>query len=767
MKLPPRMLHRMSASGLALIALLLLPIGMPALAATVGATTHRLTFADLKGDNAPLQLRGMEASNEIILPIPERQTLHAATLQLRLINSVALQSNSQVAVSVNGLTVAQIPLRGQEPQVTARITLPIEQLKPGYNRIGFAAAQHYAPKCEYPAAPELWTEINAEQSVFEIESSPIAKPPTLSALPQVFDKRSWEKPELVVLTAATPDAPLLQATAQVAQGVGAMYEYVPIRIHHAPLPAPAGHTASPAPAVALPSLPAELGGKDVILIGTTEQLSPYLGAGIASAISTPYLAIHPHPTQAGRSVLVISGTTSEEVHTAAGLFATRGFVLPDAPETTVQALNLPPLPEKALVGGLIAGVQLKLTEFGVNSRTLSGMSPAPAEIRFWNNAAPFALARQKIRLKLHLAYAAGMSNQSVLNVMLNGVMARSVALDNPAGGSFEDYTIDMLVSELKPGWNTLSLKPELMPLDRGGECKALFDKNLKLTLFDDSTLELIGTSNTISFPGLGLFAGTALPHAQRPDGSRFAVLVSETDSATLSGALTVLAKLAQVNRAPMYRLWFGTGQPPVDRHLLIIGKQDSLPSPHRETMQANLEGDIHEQLELGRARTAPTFLQRKLLDLPVEWRMALGITMPKPEPILAEAVLNGGYANEALAMTFAHPQNRERVVTVMTASSGQQLEAGLARLVQHSHWGQLHDNFALWRPDGELVRSGHVGTGRMYEYGLRSGIGMWLYFHPWLGLGSVFLLIMLLAWVSLRLLSRYRRSHHSTACEMP
>ena len=55
------------------------------------------------------------------------------------------------------------------------LPIPTDWLKVGYNEVTFEAVQHYTYDCEDPSSPELWTDINTQQSRVSLQFDEIGR----------------------------------------------------------------------------------------------------------------------------------------------------------------------------------------------------------------------------------------------------------------------------------------------------------------------------------------------------------------------------------------------------------------------------------------------------------------------------------------------------------------------------------------------------------------------------------------------------------------
>ncbi|MHB8167007.1 MAG: cellulose biosynthesis cyclic di-GMP-binding regulatory protein BcsB, partial [Sulfuricella sp.] len=196
------------------------------------------TLAYLLGTDAVVTLRGIDPSLRVSLPLPALALAQQATLHLVGTASAALNDDSWLLATINGHTVAQFPLHGTSGgEFAQNVSLPAAFLHSGFNELRIQAIQHYTKVCEYPLAPQLWTQIDPTQSTLNVMLTPRAINPDLAHLDVLFDKTTAAaRPVVPVFYGALTNTDSQLALALTAQGVGLRYVYVPVSVVAKPLP---------------------------------------------------------------------------------------------------------------------------------------------------------------------------------------------------------------------------------------------------------------------------------------------------------------------------------------------------------------------------------------------------------------------------------------------------------------------------------------------------------------------------------------------------
>lgn len=706
---------------------------------------YRLSLAWLQGSSTPIELRGARGARRLAIPVSPRYALEAAHLELTYTRSLALNRRSQLAVSVNGRIYAQLPLAGEGTEQLARISLPERALRAGYPELELRAAQHYTDDCEDPDAPELYTQIDAEDSALLIKASRRPLAPSLARLDEIFDRRLWLRQYPLELflpsTRATPA--LLDAAAVTVQAVAAKLQYLPMRVQVSHLARP---TAASAAGARFPALRLQQGGWDAVVLGTREMLTPHLHPSLTAQIRSPYLGLFPSDQDPTRYILVVSGRTVNEVmHAARALNLDAS--LPDAPEVALREVKLPPFARIEPS----ATQRQRFDQLGQPTASFQRTPFAHMAIKFWalrdwlDPAAPY------VELTLNYAYGAGLDQRSALNVILNGQFVQALRLDDPAGAQVRGARVRLPAIALRDGLNELRLEASLHGLDPGGACTQRFYDHLRLTIYQDSYIELPPLTGRVRFPDLAILASTALPYADLRQTQR--LYLTDASAATLSATLSWVGKLRQVARAPLptIELRLSNADEPIAAAATWIGPTNSLPA-HIKTQAPHFMPSVRwQQVALGEAETVElaggfwSWLRRPFQPYLEEARTR------KP----AHASIRLDPAEVAGGALIQYLDADDRPLTVLTADSAARLQAGVQRLIEHDVWNSLRGGAMAWNAQGEPFAWGAaVDTSILGELPLRLRLSQALSERPWLLIALVLVLIGLLVWIGGRLLRR-------------
>ncbi|HBC55872.1 MAG TPA: hypothetical protein DCZ03_01790, partial [Gammaproteobacteria bacterium] len=525
-------------------------------------TSRRLAeFVPHTGD---IYLRTANGNYDLYFPLPRRIDVDQLELELHFTNSIALEKPRSVfQLKLNEHTVTQFYLDKHNPQNSVRIRLPKHALKVGFNRIGFEVTQHYARSqqdqhvCEDSTAPELWTQIDMWRSQLHLQGAYRTLPLTLADLDVLFDRRAWQDQQLVIMALGTAvNEDLLQWGSMISQAVGLRIDYRPVQVQFAPL-----FHSEAQPGVNLQEsyrkqLEPYLKNADGILIGTKEQIAPFLTHGQQVDITGPYLGLFSVDEASQRHMLVISGQTEKEVTTAVRTLLNKNLPFPNGQQMIIADSQID-MSEVWAEPYLVSERQYKFSELGFKTVSLRGTYVQAKLVNFRLPADMRALESADVKLFLNLAYGASAREDSVLNIYVNDVFERAIPLNDVEGGAIRNYQVNIPARSFQPGLNRISLEPRLIPRITN-ECLLEHDENLHIAIFDDSRIQIPEYSHYVEMPDLKLLARTGFPHVRDKETLSGTIQVTDLSADTLGAAWTLAAKLAQVSKHPLSDLVMST-----------------------------------------------------------------------------------------------------------------------------------------------------------------------------------------------------------------
>ena len=707
--------------------------------------TFRVPLSQLLGQIKTITLKGLTAEVALPLSLPSLFDPVEVVLNLSGSASRSLIESSQLVVKANGRVVDQVGLRDNDSNFQRSIIIPGIALKEGLNDIRLVAAQRSHPAqsiCDADVAQELWTEIDLLKSGFVINGRLNDIPARLDAMGVLFDKSTLEaRPLIPFFTAGRPAAAEIKALGIAAQGLGRRYDDVPVSIVYKTLPEDPNKLAA-----LLPN-----GTRGAIVMGTFTNIAPYLtGLGLPEKAG-PVIAVHPLPGDSSRFMLIIAAENASELAEAAKAFSLPGLPWPDQPWMQVSRVEMPDTYEEQRVIAAPAAPSgiFPLRALQYRTATSTGRHAAETKLKFWSNN-----WQGRLLVQVHLSYTSGMSTQSALNVLTNGVMHGSIPLNNPVGGSYFSYAVNIPSGSMKSGWNTLQFQPVLIPEGAGQGCRHQADESLAVTLYDDTTLQKYeGVAS--KQPDLALLSGTGHSYIDSKTSTQTAVHLADADSQTISAGLTLLAKISQVQQGPVQPVWFGVGESPSVQNHIWIGTEVHLPANVRRSASTNKPQEVTVHLPL---------VESSLVSRPdgAGWLTSLKDKLgykDEKEPTYARASLN--IASPRGNKSYAYTRRVNGITTtVFTADDSNSLASGIVSITEPQKWNKLRGYFSSWTPGTNVISAGSAEEAPFQAYGLRGGLGMFVSRYPWMALLAMGVAIALLVPLTARVLRSYRKRNH-------
>jgi hypothetical protein len=692
-----------------------------------------------------VELRCISASETVYLPIPQRWDIRKAILRFPYTNSAALlKGNSLLTVNLNRSPLAQVKLDPLAPEGIVEIPLPPVRLEPGYNTIEFKIAQHYSLGCEEPCAPELWTNLKLGEATLEFDYELLPVPKELSAISGfLFDPKIVPQGHVNFVYDNPAPGPLSLA-AVAASGIALRFDY--------------RHVQFTSSSDILPAV-------DNVLIGEKTYVEGFLNQhGINLDVQGPVIQILHLPDRTGpktpasaspqaegspvdqrHALLVLAGRDDKEAKIAAESFAVLSGPFPDSDRMSISSFSLPEIRLYAGKRMLIAGERYPFKKLGYTSHNFQGFNSGTTEINFRLPPDFLIKPNQQVTLSLDFSYGAGLRQDSVLNVLLNGEFVHAALLEGGHGGLITGYTLALPTFLFRSGANTLSFKPAMAPL-LSEHCSFVQTENLQLTLYDSSTLFFPEMPHRIEMPKLDLFFINGFPFTRWPDGFESTIYLTKSSRTVADAMLNLVALMSQKNGYPLFGIEIATEAPSQSEHeLLVLGPLGSIPE---KIIQA-------APLVLGPSNKVPYSVFESWGD-----RSALA---------LSEQTSEVG-PNKGILMQFQSPYMEGRTAMIVTATT----DEGVLRLVDTLYEPKLQTqakgdlliaDFSPGGPDnkrpgGDEPRVTAMQAGQTYVTGKGGKISkadFYLSSYPWIYWTAVALAVLLLSVALYFLVKRQQR----------
>lgn len=510
-------------------------------------------------------LNGEDDTLVLPLTLPPVGHLTSVTLTIGYENSIdILPEKGGLMLLINSVPVAELPLSAFKGPVNAAVTLPPNLIRPGENRIAVRAQAQHRAICSVRGTYDLWTKIRLAESSLTLVSGDPAPLPDLAMLRSLLAAADRLTEPLTILSpgpTVTPDH--LGWGALVAGFYGLMLG------DRAPAVA-----AAPAP----PSLDGAVmpGGKN-ILIGTRNEVAPFLGEARAALITGPFLGIYPAAGPAGSGsgfVAVVSGRTPAEVDRAVERLTDPARPLP--PQSVVVG-DAPAAARPEPSGPFLVGEgRHRLSDLGFASVSHSGYRyRGRIPLRLPAGYAP--VADRSMILRVNAAFEGDLGPGAVLGVSVNGRPAAALEVDKRSSGLIRRGEMPLPMDLFHPGDNVITVEAEMPPAG-GTDCVFALRRPV-FTLDDSSEIEIPGFARTVTLPALDETVRTGFPYGstEGQGAEPFSLLVMGKDPVWFGAAWTLTARMAQRAGALLHPVPFTAwdGLPP--GNAVIVGPVGGLP----------------------------------------------------------------------------------------------------------------------------------------------------------------------------------------------
>ncbi|MCW2249335.1 hypothetical protein M2352_004995 [Azospirillum fermentarium] len=532
------------------------PAVAPAPAAGTGAAPA--------GNPADVLLSGEDDTLTLPLTLPPVGHLSSVVLTIGYENSIdILPEKGGLTLLINGVPVAELPLSAFKGPVNAAVTLPPDLIRPGENRIAIRAQAQHRAICSVRGTYDLWTKIRlADSSLVLVSGDPPPVPDLAMLRPLLAAADRLAEPLTILTPGPLPGPDHLGWGALVAGFYGLVLDERAPVVAAAPMP---------------PSLDGAVlpGGKN-ILIGTRDEVAPFLGESRTSMIAGPFLAIYPAggPAGAGGFVAVVSGRTPAEVDQAVRRLTDPTRPLPpqtmavgDAPATVrPEPPALPPVGEG----------RHRLSDLGFASVSHTGYRyHGQIPLRLPVGYAP--VPDRSMILRVNAAFEGDLGPGAVLNVRVNGRPAASLEVDKRSSGLIRRGEMPLPMGLFQAGLNVIEVNAEMPPA--GGTDCVFAVRRPVFTLDGSSEIEIPGFARTVTLPALDATARTGFPYGPVPGRGvePFSLLVMGKDPVWFGAAWTLTARMAQAAESLLYPVPLTAWNGPPAGNAVIVGPVGGLP----------------------------------------------------------------------------------------------------------------------------------------------------------------------------------------------
>jgi len=521
-------------------------------------------------------LRGRFASHFVTLPIPNRFDVKKMTIEVLYTPSLVLyEARSTISVVANGSIVKQFPLNEKRfkdsGKIKVKTSVPIDLLK-DYNQIGVQIIQHYSKgiseAVEDTSAPELWSQIDLQNSYFEIDFKLKPFEEKISSISKfMFDPKNILKDSVNFVFPKRPTDQDFYHYAFMANQIGDILKFRDIDF----------------------SVTTKLlKNRNNVLIMKRDEVKNVLKQfadfkDLDKKISGNINLIR-NPKRADKGILVITGKTDEELKNGIYRLVNRDLFILEEQNIKVYDMEIPPKSEPFSAPGFIkTGEKILFSDLGYKTRTFVGEMANPLHLYFKLYPTIEFERGDSVEATLNIIHGGIIRADSATNIYLNGVLAYQVRTKNNkdedrlmavSAQRFELSKKSVIPAKLLyKGKNVLKIEFAMVPID--GPALVRFNNEiLKLTLRDDSWLYFPKGKTEVELPNLKYASDLAFPFSIYPDLQRTGILITDFDSRTIASAMYVSFYLGKIIDYPAYRLTITADiNKVINKDIISIGKQ--------------------------------------------------------------------------------------------------------------------------------------------------------------------------------------------------
>ena len=534
-------------------------------AAIVPQGQFRDTFSLGDAGSSQVELHGIDSSHSIYFTLPQTHVARTAKIHVFYTFSPSLLPQlSHIKLMMNGTLFATIEPTPNAAGATssqtgeAEFSIPPE-LMVHNNALTMQFIGHYVMVCEDPANTTLWSRVH-RNTYLDIQGDLLPLADDLKQMPLPFLDPAIVQPlSLPVVFGGAPTAKAIQAAGIVTSYFGMISESRTVRF------------------------PVKIGGLppgNVVVVSDNPSNMP-AGLGMSS-ITQPTVAMRTNPNDPWGKVLVIAGSDSDQVVTAAQALAMHSDLIQGS-LATIENLGLPArqapdaAPRWARTDQTVA-----LWDYS-SADSLQGDGSAPLNVYFRIAPDIFYSERPNAILRLSYRYnSIPIGPISSMQVRVNNAFLGSVPLI-PGQEASRKMQLDVPVPvvNLRPFSNSLSFDFTFQLLKKSN-CQDTTPINMQGAVLRDTFLDLRGYPHYAPMPNLEIFANAGFPFTRLADlaGTTVVLPASPTEQ-EIEMFVTLMGHFSRQTGFPGLRVTVAgpeTMVPGAKTDFLVIGTGDDQPA---------------------------------------------------------------------------------------------------------------------------------------------------------------------------------------------
>ena len=458
-------------------------------------------------------------------------------------------------------------------------------------------------------------------------------------------------------------------------------------------------------------------GRFNVLIGTTGQLGPVLGARLVREIGASGMCMIPMPNYEEEPVLVVTGADAKGINEAVLALGFVNMDLPSAQFVSIKRVLFPETPPYFGQPPVNPGATYSFADLKAVGAPIRPVRSGGIGVQVYFPADIFERPSAPVSASIHFSFGQSTRRTSdAILIRLNGteIVRTPWGETQPSdfGGRLLNFSIP--IGNFLSGRNLLEITT-----DSGGVSEFSLSPSATpasdLLVYDDSTIEIPNVSRGTRLPDLRKTSRTLYPFVGQPDGSEISFLLTDNREETVCAAWMVIAKLSQISNTFLYGSDVSFTYANPDRHLIVIGALSRIPNTLRERIpDANFSelGSSKDRDENAFAEDErePTAIERFFTNLSNEFKK-IEINEPGDEATGAPGTQagsrsgSGSIGSRAVMTSFPSPETQSRWILVVTARTDDLLLERIRQLVRIPFWSQIDGYLFSWNDTPNSVRS--------------------------------------------------------------
>ena len=454
-------------------------------------------------------------------------------------------------------------------------------------------------------------------------------------------------------------------------------------------------------------------GRFNVLIGTTGQLGPVLGARLVREIGASGMCMIPMPNYEEEPVLVLTGSNAKGINEAVLALGFVNMDLPSAQFVSIKRVLFPETPPYFGQPPVNPGETYSFADLQAVGAPIRPVRSGGIGLQVYFPADIFERPSALVSASIHFSVGQYIRRSSdAILVRLNGteIVRTPWGETQPSdyGGRFLNFSIP--IGNFLSGRNLLEITT-----DSGGVSEFSLSPRATpandLLIYTDSTIEIPNVPRGTRLPDLRKTSRTLYPFVGQPDGSEISFLLTDNREETVCAAWMVIAKLSQISNTFLYGSDVSFTYANPDRHLIVIGGQSRIPTTLRERIPeasfSELGSQKDEEASYEEEERQPTAIERFFTSVRDEF-VKIEVNEPAEEngePGMGDQPRDGSIGPRAVMTSFPSPEANSRWVLLFTARNDELLLERIRQLVRMPYWSQIDGNLFSWNDTPNSVRS--------------------------------------------------------------